>query len=158
MSEVASKIETIEEVRAPALVRRFESPDLSKHGPWLLKRFAAIFPELPERLVGAYLSGLIYDNEHAFFYQDHAVALAQLVHSPGIKSVKVVQERFVWVEDRTNKDQLENAADFYSHIKLWGTRQSAERIIVCESSDVPKNLIEARLGRLFDTKVTHARV
>jgi len=117
-----------------------------------------VFPDLPEKYVAGYLSGLIFDNEHAFFYQDHAVALAQMVHSPGIKTVKVVQERFVWVEDIKNKDQLENAAGFYAHIKLWGVRQGAERIIVCENSDVPKPLIEQWLGRLFDTKITHARV
>ena len=157
MSQTAA-IETVEEVRQPALIRRFEPADLSKHGPWLLKRFAVVFPDLPEKFVAGYLSGLIFDNEHAFFYQDHAVALAQMVHSPGIKTVKVVQERFVWVEDIKNKDQLENAADFYAHIKVWGIRQGAERIIVCENSDVPKPLIEQWLGRLFDTKVTHARV
>ncbi len=157
MSQTAA-IESVEEVRQPALVRRFEPADLSKHGPWLLKRFAMVFPDLPEKYVAGYLSGLIFDNEHAFFYQDHAVALAQMVHSPGIKTVKIVQERFVWVEDIKNKDQLENAADFYAHIKLWGVRQGAERIIVCENSDVPKPLIEQWLGRLFDTKVTHARV
>jgi len=157
MSQAAA-IETVEEIRQPAPVRRFEPADLSKHGPWLLKRFAMVFPDLPEKYVAGYLSGLIFDNEHAFFYQDHAVALAQMVHSPGIKTVKVVQERFVWVEDVKNKDQLENAADFYVHIKVWGIRQGAERIIVCENSDVSKPLIEQRLGRLFDTKVTHARV
>ena len=157
MSQTAV-IETVEEVRQLALVRRFEPADLSKHGPWLLKRFAMVFPDLPEKYVAGYLSGLIFDNEHAFFYQDHAVALAQMVHSPGIKTVKVVQERFVWVEDIKNKDQLENAAGFYAHIKLWGVRQGAERIIVCENSDVPKPLIEQWLGRLFDTKITHARV
>jgi len=157
MSQTAA-IESVEEVRQPALVRRFEPADLSKHGPWLLKRFAMVFPDLPEKYVAGYLSGLIFDNEHAFFYQDHAVALAQMVHSPGIKTVKVVQERFVWVEDIKNKDQLENAAGFYAHIKMWGIRQGAERIIVCENSDVPKPLIEQWLGRLFDTKVTHARV
>ncbi len=157
MSQTAA-IESVEEVRQPALARRFEPADLSKHGPWLLKRFAMVFPDLPEKYVAGYLSGLIFDNEHAFFYQDHAVALAQMVHSPGIKTVKVVQERFVWVEDIKNKDQLENAADFYAHIKVWGIRQGAERIIVCENSDVPKPLIEQRLGRLFDTKIMHARV
>ncbi len=78
-----------------------------------------VFPDLPEKYVAGYLSGLIFDNEHAFFYQDHAVALAQMVHSPGIKTVKVVQERFVWVEDIKNKDQLENAAGFYAHIKFF---------------------------------------
>jgi hypothetical protein len=63
-------------------------------------------------------------------YQDHGVALAQLVHSPGIKPVKVVQERFVWVEDKTDKQQSEFAADFYTHMKLWAQRIGAERIIV----------------------------
>ena len=154
MSEAALKIE----IREPAAVRRFELADLSQHGPWLLKRFASMFPEINEQRIAGYLRGLIYDNEHMFLYQDHAVALAQLVHSPGIKMVKIVQERFVWVEDREDKEQLEMAADFYNHMKVWAKRQDAERIIVCENTDVPKSLIEARLGRLFDTKVSHARV
>lgn len=154
MSEAALKIE----IREPALVRRFEVADLSRHGPWLLKRFATIFPDLGEKYIAGYLSNLIYNNENLFLYQDHAVALAQIVNSPGIKTVKVIQERFVWVEDRTDKQQLENAADFYDHMHQWAKRQDAERIIVCESSDVPKTLIEARLGRLFDTKISHARV
>ena len=43
-------------------------------------------------------------------------------------------------------------------MKLWGKRQDVERIIVCEDTDVPKAMIEARLGRIFDTKVSHVRV
>jgi hypothetical protein len=146
------------EVREPAVVRRFEMPDLSKHGPWLIKRFLLKFPNFTEQAIFGYLSGLVYNNEHMFLYQDHAVALAQFVMSPGIKPSKTVQERFVWVEDRTDKEQLENAADFYSHMHLWGKRQDVERIIVCEDTDVPKAMIEARLGRLFDAKITHARM
>lgn len=151
--------EAVEEiVREPATVRRFESPDLSRHGAWLMKRFQLKFPNFTEQAIGGYLSGLIYNNEHMFLYQPHAVALAQLVHSPGIRPVKLVQERFVWVEDRSDKSQLEDAADFYLHMRQWGKRQEAERIIVCEETDVPKTLIEVRLGRIFDTKVSHARV
>src|SRR5450830_1703629 len=99
MAEAAVKsIEAIEEVhREPAHVRRFEMPDLSQHGPWLLKRMAVAFPDFSEQAIGGYLSRLIYDNEHSFLYQPHAVALFQMTHSPGIKTVKVVQERFVWV-------------------------------------------------------------
>jgi hypothetical protein len=145
-------------VREPATVRRFELADLSKHGPWLMKRFLLKFPNFTEAAIGGYLSGLVYDNGHMFLYQTHAVALAQLVHSAGIRPVKLVQERFVWVEDRNDKDQLEDAADFYTHMRQWGKRQDAERIVVCEESDVPKTLIEVRLGRIFDTKVSHARV
>lgn len=154
MSEAALKIEPHE----PAFMRRFELADLSRHGPWLMKRFAMKLPDIPERQVAGYLNGLLTSNEHTFLYQDHAVALAQVVHSFGIKSAKIVQERFVWVENREDKAQLEAAADFYLMFKEWAKRLDAERIFVCEDSDVPKSLIEVRLGRLFDTKISHARM
>lgn len=155
MAEAALKIEEIHE---PAFVRRFELADLSRHGPWLMKRFAAKLPDIAEQRIAGYLNGLIFDNEHMFLFQDHAVALAQIIHSPGIRPVKIVQEQFVWVENREDKEQLEMAADFYLHMKAWAKRLEAGRIYVCEDTDVPKTLIEARLGRLFDTKVSHARV
>lgn len=154
MTEIALK----EEVHVPAPVRRFDMADLTQHGPWLMKRFVSKFPDTNERYMAGYLSRLLYDNEHLFLYQPHAVALAQIVLSPGIRPVKIVQERFVWVEDRNDKQQLEDAADFYSEMKLWGKRQSAERIFACEDTDVPKPLIVARLGRLFDATVSHARI
>ncbi len=156
MAEQAAKIE--ETVREPAFTRRFELADLSKHGGWLMKRFALAFPEVPERTIAGYLRGLIEQGEYCFLYQEHAVMLAQIVHLPGFKVSMVVQERFVWVEDKTNKEQLEAAADFYDHMHEFAHRRNAERMFVCENTDVPKNLIENRLGRLFDTKITHARV
>ena len=154
MTEAAVK----EIERAPASTRRFELADLSQHGAWLLKRFAAKFPDMTDNTIAGYLQGLLYSNEHLFLYQDNAVGLAQLVYSAGIRSVKVVQERFVWIQDRNNKEWCENAADFYLEFRQWGKLQGAERIIACEDTDVPKSRIEARLGRLFDTKVSHARV
>lgn len=154
MAEAAVKIE----IHEPAFIRRFEIADLSKHGPWLMKRFLAKFPEMGEKQIAGYLTGMVTNNEHQFLYQDHAVALAQIVFSPGIKPVRVIQERFVWVENREDKQQLFDAADFYDHFKIWAARQDVERIIVCEDSDVPKSLIETRLGRVFDTKVSHVRV
>jgi hypothetical protein len=154
MAEAALKTE----IHELAPVRRFEIADLSTHGPWLMKRFIAAFPDFTEQAIAGYLRGLIYNNEHIFLYQDNAVALAQLVHSPGIRTMKVLQERFVWVKDRDDKQQLADAADFYEYFKTWAKRQDIERIIVCESTDVPKSLIEAHLGRLFDTKISHARI
>ena len=146
------------EPHVPAPTRRFELADLSQHGAWLLKRFSAKFPDMTDNTIAGYLQGLLYSNEHLFLYQDNAVGLAQLVYSAGIRPVKVVQERFVWIKDRNNKEWCENAADFYSEMQQWGKRQGAERIIACEDSDVPKALIEARIGRLFDTKISHARI
>jgi hypothetical protein len=156
MAEAALKIE--EPLREIAQMRRFEIADLTTHGPWLLKRFAIMFPGMSEQNIAGYLRGLIYGNEHIFWYQPHAVALAEFIHAPGLKMTRLVQERFVWCENKDDKDQLENAADFYIHMKRWAKSKDAERMIVCENSDVPKPLIEARLGRLFDTKITFARL
>lgn len=154
MAEAALK----EVIHQPVPVRRFEIADLSKHGPWLIKRFMLKFPNFTDRAIGGYLTPLVYDNAHLFLYQPHAVALAQLVHTPGIRPVKIVQERFVWVEDRNDKEQLEHAADFYGQMQQWAKGQDAERIVVCEDTDVPKPLIEARLGRVFDTKISYVRM
>jgi len=154
MAEAALKIED----REPATIRRFEIADLSTHGPWLLKRFQTLFPDVTEKYIAGFLRGIIYSNEFSFLYQDNAVALAQIIASPGIKPIKIVQEHFVWIADRNDKDQAENAADFYVHFKQWGKQQGAERMFVMENSDVPKPLVEQRLGRLFDVKISHARI
>ncbi len=155
MAEAAVKIEP----RELAFVRRFEQADLTTHGPWLMKRFMLKLPDVREQYIGGYLRGLVADNEHLFLYQDNAVALAQIVHNPGLKMVKVVQERFVWIKNREDRGQQEQAADFYVHFKAWAGRLGAERINVREDSDVPKSMIESRLGcRLFDTTISHARV
>ena len=154
MAEAALKVEP----RELTFVRRFEVADLTTHGPWLLKRFMQKRPDLAEGQIAGWLRGRIYDNEHLFLYQDNAVAMAQLIHAPGLKMVKVVQEHFVWVKDKGDKDQIDCAADFYDHMKVWAQRLGAERIIVCEDTDVPKSVIQQRIGRVYDTTVSHARV
>ena len=154
MAEAALKVEPRELV----FVRRFEVADLTTHGPWLLKRFMQKRPDLSEGQIAGWLRGRIYDNEHLFLYQDNAVAMAQLIHAPGLKMVKVVQEHFVWAKNREDKTQIDHAADFYDHMKAWAQRLGAERIIVCEDTDVPKSIIQQRLGRVYDTTVSHARV
>lgn len=150
--------EVIVPPHVPADIRRFGIADLSAHGGWILKRLLPLYPDVPERFIGGWLNGLIGDNEHLFLYQKRAVALAQVVSVPGLKPGKMVQERFVWVEDKNDKNQIEFAADFYLNFAEWGRGMRAERIICCENTDVPKSLIEARIGRLFDTKISYARL
>lgn len=142
----------------PVIVRRFSTADLSQHGGWVLKRLQLLFPDCSEQWIGGWMRGLIANNEHLFLYQPHAVALFQVVNLPGLRPGKMIQERFVWVEDKTDKEQAELAADFYDSATSWGNGLRAERMIVCENTDVPKSKIEERLGRLFDTKITHARL
>ena len=142
----------------PAFVRRMEVGDLTKHGPWLMERLTALAPHLTAQNAAGWIRGFIYSNEHLFLYQDHAVALVQAVPGYGLTSMLVVQERFVWVEDKEDKAQLKAAADFYLHIYDWAKLKGAEQMICMESSDVPQQMIEERVGRLFKFETRYARI
>ncbi len=145
-------------VHVPVIIRRFSTADLSQHGGWILKRLQPMFADCSEQWIAGWMRGLIGNNEHLFLYQPHAVALFQAINSPGLRPAKMVQERFVWVEDKSDSEQIESAADFYDYVADWGRGLRAERIIACESTDVPKPKIEERLGRLFNTTISHARL
>lgn len=157
MNEQTAQVKT-EVVRERAMVRRFYPADLSSHGPWIMKRLTQMFPEADEHWLAGWLRGTIFDNAHLFLYQENAVCLAQVVMLPSIKPTQVVQERFCWVKDRTDKDQLESAADFYEDMALWARNLRIDRLFVAENTDVPKEEIQKRVGRVFETKICHVRL
>jgi hypothetical protein len=86
------------------------------------------------------------------------VALSQRVPGYGLKSQFVIQEQFVWVQNKKDQQQVEDAADFYVHFERWAKTQGAERLIAMENSDVPQAMVEERLGRLFKFETRYARV
>jgi hypothetical protein len=144
--------------RERAAIRRFSTADLSEHGPWIMQRLTQMLPGVDEHWLAGWLRGLIYDNGHLFLYQPHAVCLAQIVTLPSIKPTKVVQERFVWIENKENREQQEAAADFYEDMGLWALNLRIDRMIICENTDVPKADIEKRIGRIFNTTICHVRL
>ena len=147
-------------VPAPAdqAIRRFEIGDVSRHGAWLLPRLLAAFPHLTNRELQGWLRGLIYSPESLFLYQDNSVALAQRVGSHTLSPKPVVQERFVFAEDKTNDTHVAQAANFYSEFERWAKNQSIESILVEELTDVPHDAIKERLGRLYTRQQVFARV
>lgn len=155
----AEKIEIIE----PPFTRRFERPDIDKHAAWFIPRLLKTFPHLTERYVYTWLLNIMQSNEFMFLYQDHAVALAQVV-AYSMRPEAIVEEIFVWCEDPSSKQQTENAAHFYNHFYQWAKRKGLPTLTVAECSDVPPDLIRKQLGsdeqskRLFDRKVYYARV
>jgi hypothetical protein len=140
------------------MVRRFELPDLSRHGKWIMPRLLQAFPHLNERSAAGFLSSIIYNNEHLFLYQPHGVALAQVVSSHTLMPKPVIWERFVWVEDQQDKDQINAAASFYDHFAKWGKAMDVEIMIVEELTDVPHELIKTKVGRVFSRQQQFARL
>lgn len=147
----------------PPFTRRFERPDIDKHAAWFIPRLLKSFPHVNDRYVHTWLLGILNSNEFMFLYQDHAIALAQVV-AYTLRPEAIVEEMFVWCEDPASKEQQADAAYFYEHFYEWAKRKGLSTLIVEESSDVPHELIRERLGndkqnkRLFERKVTYARV
>ena len=140
-----------------ALVRRFETPDLSRHGKWILPRLMKLF-NLTERAAAGFIGGLSYNNEYMFLYQPHGAALAQVVRMHTLQPKPIVIERFVWVENPDDKNQVQAAAAFYDEFHRWAKTMDADTIIVEEMTDVPHDLIKQKLGRIFTRQQQFAKV
>ena len=139
-------------------VRRFEVADLNTHGAWLLPRLQQAFPHLHEQNIAGWLRGIVYSNEYQFLFLPQGVCLAQLLSGHMLNPKPMVREIFVWVQDRENKDQIAQAAEFYLHMHVWATHLGAEHMIVEERSDVPHEMIKEKLGRIFIRQEQFAKV
>jgi hypothetical protein len=135
-------------------IRRFGTADLAKHGGWIMRRLQKVRPDLNDRAMFTWLNGLIESNEHLFLYQEHAVALAQVMREEMLAGKPVVRERFVFAEE----GHEDAAAELYTEIMAWAKNLGAETAIVEEMTDVPHELIKAKVGRVFERTQKYARV
>jgi hypothetical protein len=150
-------LKVVEPSPAP-VIRRFDTADLTRHGAWILPRMMKAFPHMSERSVAGFLQTINYNNEYLLLYYEHGVALAQIMSAHSLDAKPIVYERFVWVENPEDKEQVRNAAEFYTEFYRWAKSQSAEVIIVEENTDVPHELIKEKLGRIFTRQQQFARV
>ena len=139
-------------------IRHLDTADLSTHGKWLLPRLMQTYPHLGERAAASFLQTVLYHNEYQILYQDHSVALVQVMAAHSLTAQPVVYERLVWVEDKENKEWVKQAADFYVEIRRWAKGLGAEAIIVEENTDVPHEMIKEKLGRIFQRPQQFARL
>lgn len=137
--------------------RRFQVPDLNTHGAWLLPRLEQSFG-FTERVSATWLRSLIYSNESLFLYHPDAVGLAQVETVNTLAPKPMLRERFVWCRDRADKEQHKQAVQFYEMFAEWGKNLGAEIMLVEEMTDVPHELIKARLGRVFTREQKFARL
>jgi hypothetical protein len=139
-------------------VQRFNTPDLSTHGRWMMPRLLELYPQKNEFAVANYLRGLCDRNDCLFLKQPHSVCLAEVVQIFTLEPKPVLMERFVWCEDRQNYHHVDEAALFYDHMKAWSASADIERMFIERNSDVPHEKISERLGRLNSEKIVVARI
>ena len=138
-------------------IRRFQTIDLTT-AAWVLPRLVQAYPHLDEWRAKGWLESLVNNNEFLFLYTDGAVALAQLQRSHTLAPKPIVQEHFVFVKDPADKALVARAAGVYSEFLAWSKRLGCDILIVEERSDIPHDLIKAKLGRVFQRQVQYAKV
>lgn len=147
----------LEDMPLPA-IRRFDTADLTTHAAWIIPRMMKAFPHLSERSVAGFLQTILYNNEYRIMYLDHGVALAQVMSAHSLDASPIVYERFVWVENPEDKEQVKAAAEFYVEFSCWAKHLGAVVMIVEENTDVPHDLIKEKLGRIFTRQQQFARI
>ena len=138
--------------------RRFSPSDLSDKAAWILSRLTGLYPNKSEVMLANWLRMASNRNDCLFIRTEHAVAFAEVVVLNLMDDHPVIYERFVWCEDKQNINHIEEAASLYEEMKRWAKSMSVPKIIVNQSSDVPKERIKVAIGRLWTEDNLYARV
>lgn len=140
------------------VTRRFDIPDLDRHGLWLLPRLKQKYPHLNDRGILSWIRNIVFVNDWHFICQDTGVALAQCISAHTLSPKPVIHEHFVWVRDKEDKEQVRAALSFYEDFGRWAKHHGADVVIVEEDTDVPHEMIKEKLGRVFTRTQQFARV
>lgn len=130
----------------PVSIARFALPDLDVWGVYLMERLLSRFPHLNDRMFIGWLKGCMESNEFLFIRSVNAVALAMIVRSP-LQPTADVQEVFVLTRGSGCEDE---ALAMYDEFRRWAERMGARDLLVDIFTDVGKDAIQRRLGRLYN--------
>ena len=142
------------EVLEKPLVRRFGTADLDKHGGWIMRRMVQVFPNQTERGLAGWLRETVNSNSSLFLYQEHGVALFQVLSVHSLEAKPWVWERFVFAEE----GYVPEGAEFYHHAKVWCEAMGINTMIVEQMTDIPHDLIREKLGRLYQRTQVFAKL
>ncbi len=152
---MAATAEKLPPARPPeAEIRRFQLPDLFKHGSWMVKRLLSVYPHKTREQLEGWLRGIIAHNEFLFLYSDHGVALGTFMREDPLSEKPHFQEIFVLAQD----GHKEEAAAFYDEFVRWSKQLGITVMVVEVMSDVPHEAIKARTGRIFTRELKFARL
>lgn len=139
-------------------IRRFEMPDIDRHGLWLIPRLKLAYPHLHERSLVSWLRGMIASNEFMFLYHEHGVGLVQIESSHTLAPKPIAREHFVWAKDKEDKAHIDALLRLYERFATWAKAKGCDVMVVEENSDVPHDVLKVTLGRIFTRQQQFARL
>lgn len=154
--------------------RRFVLPDLNDKGEWIVKRLRNPEEDMPKRYAHSqdreifnFLRSVIDSPEFLFVRTDHAFILAQLMREPLMHN-PVAKEWFVLClkmddinkpeEEKAQINPQDEAAYLYSVMFEWAKHSSAEELRIENYTDVPRDMVKARLGKLFAREMIYSKL
>lgn len=138
--------------------RRFEIPDLERHGLWLVPRLLEAYPHLNQIQLVGFLRSAVYNNEFLFLCQDNAVALAQTMSEQTLQPRQIIWERFVFCKDPENPEHVRQAAAFYGDIANWARRKNIEYVVVDQNTDVSFEQMGEYMPQIRPSEIHLARI
>jgi hypothetical protein len=129
-------------------IRRFSPADLTSSAGWIMEKLRVLYPSKGEVALANWLRMLANRNDCQFLRTDHAIELAEVVVLNLMDEHPVIYERFVWCENRQSNQHIEEAMLLYGEMRRWAKSMSVAKIIVNQSSDVPRE----RIGECFWSK------
>jgi hypothetical protein len=125
-------------------VRRFGVADVRKRGQWIVDRLKDRYAGAKDGELLSWITNAAQSNIFWFMQTDQAVACAQIVRE-AISPHPKVMELFVLCEPE-GEDQ---AAFLYAEMLTWAKQIGADELRVENFTDVPRDLIKERVGKLL---------
>lgn len=127
----------------PQTVHRAQQLDIDDKAHWLMPRLREAYPGYTDTAIVNFLRNCIPSPEWYFVASANAVLLAQIV-TPPMRKMRV-DEEFCIVKD---EDHWEEGAQLYRELKTWATHIGASKICVDSFSDIARDMIARRIGKV----------
>jgi hypothetical protein len=127
----------------PQTVHRASQLDIDNHAHWLMPRLREAYPAYSDTQIVNFLRSCIASPDWFFMATENAMLLAQAV-TPPMRKMRVDEEFCIC----RHEDFWEEAAGLYRDLKTWATHIGATRIVVASFSDVGRDMISRRIGKV----------
>lgn len=125
------------------MVHRAQQLDIDNNAHWLMPRLRDAYPGYSDVQIVNFLRMCIASPDWFFMATDNAMLLAQIV-TPPMRKMRVDEEFCI----AKTEDDWEEAANLYRELKTWAVHVGASRIVVASFSDVGRDMIGRRIGKV----------
>ena len=127
----------------PQTSHRAQQLDIDDKASWLMPRLREAYPSYSDTQIINFLRNCIPSPDWYFVATENAMLLAQVV-TPPMRKMRVDEEFCIL----KHEDYWEEGAQLYRELKTWATHNGASKLCVDSFSDVPRDVIGRRVGKV----------